>query len=94
MSQSGKNSRVNLKLVMLFDRRTQIYRICSHNLLPEEASAEVTELHRDGLPAFAVDQRSWHFQRDAEKCETCLADVRQRVNPRLLSKAESGKFRR
>jgi hypothetical protein len=79
MSQSNKNSRVKLKLVMLFDRRKQIYRICSHNLLPEDASAEVAELRRDGIVAFMVDQRSCHFQHDAEKCETCLADVRQRV---------------
>jgi hypothetical protein len=87
MRQNNKNSRVNLKLVMLFDRRKQIYRICSHNLLPEDALAEVSELSRDGLPAFTVDQRSWHFQPDAEKCETCLSDVRQRGNsPTLKSK--------
>ena len=80
MSQSGKNSRIKLKLVMLFDRQKQIYRICSHNLLPEDASAEVAELRRDGIPAFMVDQRSCHFQKEAETCETCLADVRQRGN--------------
>jgi hypothetical protein len=84
MSQSSKNSRINLKLVMLFDEREQVYRICSHNLPPEDASAEVDEMRRDGIRAFTVDQRSWHFQPDAANCETCLADVRQRAKPITL----------
>ena len=49
MRQTNENTSLNLKLVMLFDWRKQIYCICSHNLLPEDASAEVTELRRDGL---------------------------------------------
>ena len=94
MSQSGKNSIVNLKLVMLFDRSKQIYCICSHNLLPEDASAEVAELRRDGLTAFMVNQRSWHFQNDARNCETCLADVRQRGNPPPALKGRKRSFPR
>jgi hypothetical protein len=92
MSQNDKNSKVKLKLVMIFDPQKQIYRICSHNLLPEDALAEVTELRRDGLPAFMVDQRSCHFQPDAEKCETCLADVRQRANSPPTLKGESSGY--
>ena len=57
MRQTNENTSVNLKLVMLFDWRKQIYCICSHNLSPEDASTEVTELRRDGLPAFSVDRR-------------------------------------
>ena len=94
MSQSRKKSRVKLQLVVLFDRQKQIYRICSHNLLPEDALAEVAELRGDGLPALMVDQRSWHFQHDAEKCETCLADVRQRGSPPPAPKARKREFRR
>jgi hypothetical protein len=52
MSQEG------LKLVMLFDSRKQTHCVCSHNLTAEEASQELDELRRDGLPAFTVDQRS------------------------------------
>jgi hypothetical protein len=81
MRQINENTTVNLKLVMLFDWRSQIYSICSHNLSPEDASAEVTELRRDGLPAFTVGQRSRHLQDDAWECEACRADVQQCVNP-------------
>jgi hypothetical protein len=65
MRQANENTSVNLKLVMLFDWRKQIYCICSHNLSPEDASAEVTDLRRDGIPAFTVDQRSRHLHDDA-----------------------------
>ena len=67
MRQTNENTSVNLKLVMLFDWRKQIYCICSHNLSPEDASAEVIELRRDGLPAFSVDQRSRHLHDDASQ---------------------------
>ncbi len=85
MRQTNENTVVNLKLVMLFDWRKQIYCICSHNLSPEDASAEVTDLRRDGIPAFTVDQRSRHLHDDAEACEACRADVQQRVNPTACS---------
>jgi hypothetical protein len=88
MRQINENTSVNLKLVMLFDWRRQIYCICSHNLSPEDASAEVTELRRNGLPAFTVDQRSRHLQDDAEECAVCHADVAS--IHRLLSNAEDG----
>ena len=76
MRQTNENTSVNLRLVMLFDWRKQIYCICSHNLPPEDASAEVTELRQNGLPAFSVDQCFRHLQDDAEECEECLGDVR------------------
>lgn len=94
MRQSEENKSVNLKLVMLFDGRKQIYCICSHNLTPEDASAEVTELRRDGLPAFTLDQRSRHVQDDAEACEACRADVQQCVNPPPAPDRRRRKFRR
>jgi hypothetical protein len=78
-----------LKLAMLFDWRKQIYCICSHNLSPEDASAEVTELRRDGLPAFTADQRSRHLQDDAEACEACRADVQSVSIRRLLLNTEN-----
>ena len=93
MRQTNKNTSVNLKLVMLFDWRRHIYCICSHNLPPEDASAEVTELCRDGLPAFTVDQRSRHLQ-DAEECEACRADVQQCVNPPPVLERGRREFRR
>ena len=68
MRQTNENTS-NMKLVMLFDWRKQIYCICSHDLSPEDASAEVTELRRDGLPAFSVDQRSRHLQ--AHRLPSC-----------------------
>jgi len=46
MCQTNENTSVNLKLVMLFDWRKHAYCICSHNLSPEDASAEVNELRR------------------------------------------------
>ena len=79
--RQNENTSVSLKLVMLCDWRRHIYCICSHNLSPEDASTEVTELRRDALPAFTVDQRSRHLQDDAEECEACHADVQQCVIP-------------
>jgi len=94
MRQTNENTSVYLKLVMLFDWRKQIYCICSHNLSPEDASAEVTELRRDGLPAFSVDQRSPHLQDDAEECAVCRADVQQCVNPPPALEQRRREFRR
>ena len=94
MRQTNENTSVNLKLVMLFDWRKQIYCICSHNLTPEDASAEVTELRRDGLPAFTADQRSRHLHEDAEECLVCRADVQQRVNPPPALERRRREFRR
>jgi hypothetical protein len=70
-----------LKLVMLFDRRNQTCCICSHNLDAEDASQEVIELHRDGLQAFTVDQRSRHTDVDPEECAACRAEIKQSMIP-------------
>lgn len=70
-----------LKLVMLFDRRKQTCAVCSHNLDAEDASQEVSELRRDGLPAFTVDQGSRHSEADPDECPACRADIRQSINP-------------
>ena len=70
-----------LKLVMLFDRRNQTCSICNHNLDAEDASQEVAELRRDGLPAFTVDQRSRHPQADPDECSACQAEIKQSINP-------------
>jgi len=70
-----------LKLVMLFDRRNRTCCVCSHNLDFEDASQEVTELRRDGLPAFMVDQRSRHTDVDPDECAACRAEIKQSVNP-------------
>ena len=94
MRQTNENTSVNLKLVMLFDWRRHIYCICSHNLSPEDASAEVTELRRDGLPAFTIDQSSRHLHDDAEKCDACRADVQQCVNPPPALERSKREFRR
>jgi hypothetical protein len=69
-----------LKLVMLLDSRHRTCCICSHNLDAEDASREVAELRRDGLPAFTVDQRSRHSGTDPDKCPACRAHVRQSVS--------------
>jgi hypothetical protein len=73
MSQEG------LKLVMLFDSRKQTHCVCSHNLTAEEASQERDELRRDGLPAFTVDQRSWHDADDPDECSACRVEVTHSV---------------
>jgi hypothetical protein len=74
-------STISLQLVMLFDPRKNTFCICSHNLSAEDASQEVAELRRDGLPAFTVDQRTRHTEVDAENCSACRADVQQSVKP-------------
>ena len=94
MRQTNGNTTVNLKLVMLFDWRRRIYCSCSHNLSPDDATQEVTELRRDGLPAFTVDQRSRHVQDEAEECETCRADVQQSVAPTPALARSKREFRR
>ena len=94
MRQTNENTSVKLKLVMLFDWRKQIYCICSHNLTPEDASQQVTELRRDGLPAFTVDQRSRHLHDDAEECAAYRADVQQCVNPTPALERRKLEFRR
>jgi hypothetical protein len=70
-----------LKRVMLFDRRNQTCCVCSHNLDPEEASQEVAELRRDGLPAFTANQRSRHTEVDPDECFACQAEIKQSVTP-------------
>src|SRR5882762_4939657 len=65
----------DLKLVTLFDRRNQAYCVCSHNLDADDASQEVAELRRDGLPAFTVDQHSRHVQVDPDECPACRAQM-------------------
>jgi len=70
-----------LKLVMLFDGRNQTCCVCSNNLDAEDASQEVAELRRDGLPAFTVDQRSRHTEADPDECAACRADIKQSINP-------------
>jgi hypothetical protein len=79
MRRSTQNSGLNL--VMLFDRRNQTCSISSHNLDAEDASQELAELRRDGLPAFTVDQRSRHAQADQDECAACEAEIKQSINP-------------
>ena len=71
----------SLKLVMLFDRRNQTCCVCSHNLDVEDASQEVTELRRDGLAAFTVDQRSRHTDVNPDECAVCRAEIKHSMNP-------------
>jgi len=71
----------SLKLVMLFDRRNRAWRVCSHNLDVEDASQEVTELRRDGLAAFTVDQRSRHTDVNPDECAACRAEIKHSMNP-------------
>lgn len=70
-----------LKLVMLFDCRNETCCVCSHNLDSEDASKEVAELRRDGLPAFTVDQRSRHMRADPDECAACRADIKKSLHP-------------
>lgn len=70
-----------LKLVLLFDRRNQTCCICSHNLDPEDAYQELTELRRDGLPAFTIDQRSRHNEADPDECAACRAEIEHSIDP-------------
>jgi len=83
----------DLKLVMLFDCRNQTYRVCSHNLDTDDASQEVAELCRDGLPALAVEQHSRHAQVDPDECPACRADVEQAIGSLLLVKRRTGRTR-
>ena len=71
----------SLKLVMLLDRRNRTCCVCSHNLDVEDASQEVTELRRDGLAAFTVDQRSRHTDVDPDECAACRAEIKHSMNP-------------
>jgi hypothetical protein len=71
----------SLKLVMLFDRRNRTCCVCSHNLDVEDASQEVTELRRDGLAAFTVDQRSRHTDVNPDECAACRAEIKHSMNP-------------
>jgi hypothetical protein len=71
----------SLKLVMLLDRRNRTCCVCSHNLDVEDASQEVTELRRDGLAAFTVDQRSRHTDVNPDECPACRAEIKHSMNP-------------
>jgi hypothetical protein len=52
-----------------------------HNLHVEDASQEVTELLRDGLAAFTVDQRSRHTDVNPDECAACRAEIKHSMNP-------------
>jgi hypothetical protein len=56
--------------------------------VPKLASAEahnrearVTELRRDGLAAFTVDQRSRHTDVNPDECAACRAEIKHSMNP-------------
>ncbi len=85
----------SLKLVILFDSRNQTCCVCSHNLTAEEASEELIELRRDGLPAFTVDQRSRHDAEDPDECPACCAEVKHSAKKPSVSsrKTYRPKFR-
>ena len=80
-----------LKLVMLFDRRNRTRCVCSHNLDTEEASEEVAELRRDGLPAFTVDQRSRHVEVDPDECLACQTEIKHSLRSKTTPLFSSGK---
>jgi hypothetical protein len=83
----------DLKLVMLFDRQNQTYCVCRHNLDSDDASQEVAELCRDGLPAFAVDQHSRHAQADPDECPACRADIEHAIGSLPPFKRRTGRTR-
>jgi hypothetical protein len=83
----------DLKLVMLFDRRNQTYCVCSHNLDADDASQEVAELCRNGLPAFTVEQHSRHMEVDPDECPACRADVAHAIGSLPPVKPRTGRTR-
>jgi hypothetical protein len=78
---------------MLFDSRNQTFCVCSHNLTAEEASQELDDLRRDGLPAFTVGQHSRHTAEDAEECPACRADVAHSVRESPCQRRKPGSLK-
>jgi hypothetical protein len=67
----------NLKLVILYDARNNVYTVCDHNLTPEEARRQAAEWQAKLLHALTVDQKAKHLTENPQVCKTCRRDVRR-----------------
>lgn len=54
-----------LKSVILFNGKDMTYAVVGMNYLPEQATAEISNLKKDNLPAFTIDQKK-HFNSEKE----------------------------
>lgn len=66
-----------LRLVILYDPREEIYTVVEHNLEPQDAAARVAAMRNDHLPAFTVEQTTRHREPEAEQCQACRRDVKR-----------------
>lgn len=64
-----------LRLVILYDARSNTYTVCDHNLSAEGAERQVAEWREKLLPALTVDQRKRHATPDPQVCKPCRRDV-------------------
>jgi len=66
-----------LKLVILYDARNNVYRVCDHNLEPEPAEKSVTfwRERQPSLSGLVVDQSTRHAEPDAQHCSACRRTV-------------------
>ena len=67
--------RTSLKLVILYDAKTNSYTICDHNLVPAEAEKQVARLKEQLVSALAVEQSTKHRNADPQACRACRRDV-------------------
>ena len=65
----------NLKLVILYEARNNVYTVSDHNLTAEEAEGQVAEWRQKSLNVLTVGQRSKHKTLDPQLCKTCRRDV-------------------
>ena len=64
-----------LKLVILYNARTNAYTVCDHNLSPEDAEKQVAEWRRKAAVALVVNQRAPHETTDPQECLSCRTAV-------------------
>ena len=66
-----------LKLVILYDAKSNVYTVCDHNLTPQEAEKEVAGWRAKSLVSLVVNQRNHHATPDPQECLACRQTVEQ-----------------
>lgn len=64
-----------LKLIVLYNARTNEYTVSDHNLTLEEAERQLATYRAQDLQAIAVEQRARHQSTDPQACRACRNNV-------------------
>lgn len=70
-----------MKLVLLFDKKTNTYTVLGHNYEDAEADRIVRESRKKGIPAYHMSQEGSH-EGSHESCRTCKRAIERMARRR------------